>query len=105
MSELDGEDAEGLRVWHWGGTSWSAASTVDGRDDVYPDYNWVEVSGVTTFSPFTLSDRTGGPTAVALMEFASRSNTSLVGILILLAVIIVTTGAGFVLARRLRVRN
>ena len=103
VSELDGQDPDSVRAWHWGSSGWTAAGTVDVRDDVYPDYNWVEVSGVNVYSPFTLSDRTGGPTAVTLVEFAPRPNASLFGLLVLLAIVLITSG-GFVLARRLRAR-
>jgi hypothetical protein len=98
-TELDGQDPESVSAWHWSGSGWTAAGTVDERDDIYPDYRWVEASGVSAYSPFTLSDKVGGPTVVSINDFSSRSMSGVVGAAILLGVLVVTAG-GLVLIRR-----
>ena len=102
VDELDGQDPTAMKAWHWGGSGWSEAGSVEKRDDVYPDYNWVEVSGVSAYSPFTLSDKVGGPTVVALREFTSR--VSFGGYAVAIGLIVLLLGGWvWVLAKRKRV--
>jgi subtilisin family serine protease len=75
---LDGElpggmNASNMQVWHWGGSiPWDAAGTVQGIGTVGTDYHWVQVSGVTSYSPFVLTDAVAGPTAIRITGLAGR---------------------------------
>ena len=60
-SELNGNDESTLQLWRNDGSSWTPQG-VTNRDTVQ---NWVEFSGVTQFSPWTLAGP-AGPTAGAV---------------------------------------
>jgi hypothetical protein len=42
-----------------------------------PGYNWVEVDGVSSYSPFVLDDDVGGPSVVAVRRIGTRGTPSL----------------------------
>jgi uncharacterized repeat protein (TIGR01451 family) len=72
-NELDGHDPQAVQAWHSnGGTSWSLAGTVDDRGLLPTGTHWVDVSGVTAYSPFALSETVSGPTVVQLVRLAGR---------------------------------
>ena len=77
-SELNG-NAEGstLHLWRKTGT-WSDQGQSSNNDDpsTVTDNNWVEKTGVTTFSPWTLSG--SAPTAVRLTRFSAASFSDVV---------------------------
>jgi hypothetical protein len=64
-------------VYHWNGSSW-VLQTYDAQD-TSGDPNWVRASGISSYSPFALSDNepTGGPTAVTLSSFVAKPSTGL----------------------------
>lgn len=69
-SELNGNNESTLQLWRNDGSSWTPQG-VTNRDTVQ---NWVEYSGVTQFSPWTISGPIG-PTA-ALVSVSGRVITS-----------------------------
>jgi len=99
-SELDGQDPDDIQVWRWSGGSWVAAGTVTGRGQNPAGYHWVEVSGVSSYSPFTLSDEVGGPTVVALNRLVTRSTPGVVGGLVLLGALVLAGGLLLITRRR-----
>jgi hypothetical protein len=98
-SELDGQDPDDIQLWRWSGSSWEPAGTVTGRGQNPAGYHWVEVSGVSSYSPFTLSDEVGGPTVVALNRLVTRSIPGMVGGLVLLGALVLA-GTVLLIARR-----
>lgn len=98
-SELDGQDPASMQAWHWAGSGWTTAGIVETRDDIYPDYHWVDASGVNAYSPFTLSDKVGGPTVVSLKYFSSSSTNILIGAALISGILALVT-IGFVLYRK-----
>jgi len=84
-SELSDNDCDALNVYHWNGSAWAAAGTLDtdwgydGRvcaDEGSDPFYSVRVIHVTNFSPFVLSDDEepgGNPTAVTLRSLIARS--------------------------------
>ena len=90
--ELDGQDPSAMKAWHWGSGGWSPAGTVDTRDEIDPDMLWIEVSGVSEYSPFALSDKTGGPTVISLRELGVEPSTGLFAAVVL--TILILSGAG-----------
>ena len=81
-----------MKAWHWGSGGWSPAGTVDTRDEIDPDMLWIEVSGVSEYSPFALSDKTGGPTVISLRELGVEPSTGLFAAVVL--TILILSGAG-----------
>jgi hypothetical protein len=68
-SELDGHTAAELQPWHYAsGSGWSLAGTLSGRGGMASGYGWVEATGVSAYSPFALSERISGPTAVRMVR-------------------------------------
>ena len=65
-AERNGQTLDDLRVWHWSGSAWvqETDTTTTGVDG---DAQWVQVTDVTAYSPFLLSENT--PTAVARARF------------------------------------
>jgi len=63
-AELNGNDEATLQLWRRDGASWASqgATSRDATD------NWVETTGVTQFSPWTIGGP-GGPTAIDLASF------------------------------------
>lgn len=43
-------------AWHWNGSSWDNVDLAPLRDTTDPEGNWVEASGIVSYSPFALSD-------------------------------------------------
>ncbi len=43
-------------VWHWNGSSWDNVDLVPLRDTADPEGYWVEADGISSYSPFALSD-------------------------------------------------
>jgi hypothetical protein len=68
--ELGSIPCDQVQLWHWGGSIWSTAGTVSDRQCAAEPY-YVEVSGVSSFSPFVADDNNpgGSPTAVELAHF------------------------------------
>jgi|GEM_PF-865414 len=66
-AELNGNTEANLKIWHCTGGSWHEQTGTLTRDTTA---NWVQVTGVSDFSPFILADN--NPTAVKLTSFAGR---------------------------------
>jgi hypothetical protein len=71
-SEANGAELSMLRMYHCDGTAWEIlqgayATGSDGASGL----NYVELPGVTEFSPFALS--TGVPTSIGLTNFTARA--------------------------------
>jgi subtilisin family serine protease len=87
-TELDGQDPATLKVWHWNPASgWQAAGSVLSRNSLYVDKYWVEVNGVNTYSPFTLSEKISGPTNVSIETLYANSRNKMVLPIILIGII------------------
>jgi uncharacterized repeat protein (TIGR01451 family) len=72
-AESDGHDPQAVQVWHSdGGSNWSLAGTMQDRGILPGGIHWVDVSGVTAYSPFVLSESLSGPTFVHLEILASQ---------------------------------
>ncbi|MBN2392270.1 MAG: ExeM/NucH family extracellular endonuclease [Anaerolineae bacterium] len=65
-AERNGETLADLQVWHWSGSAWAreTGTTSTGGSG---DAQWVQVTDVDEYSPFSLSENT--PTAVDLASF------------------------------------
>jgi hypothetical protein len=63
-----------MQVWRWNGSSWEAVGTVNARECTTEPY-YVQVTGVSSFSPFVAdNDEPGaGPTVVTLRAFGAHS--------------------------------
>jgi len=101
---LDGEedsedpDPANLFVWHWGGSfPWDSLGS-DGYGTISPDYNWVEVEGVSSYSPFVLAGAV--PTAVTFRAFNVYSNSILVVFLTFAILGLMLTSIIFILRRK-----
>lgn len=70
-SELNSNTEADLVLWRYNGSAWQNA----GRTTIDTTDNWVELSGVTEFSPWALS--AAGPTAVNLSAFSATPNGAL----------------------------
>jgi hypothetical protein len=62
-AEENGQDA--AQVWHWGGSVWEQQA-LGGRDRTGVENNWVQATGVISYSPFALSNEI--PTAVEVLS-------------------------------------
>jgi len=73
-SELpSGANEATLQLWRETGTTWTVQGATSHLDDGAGDANWVELTGVTLFSPWAIAGP-GAPTACKLESFAaSRS--------------------------------
>jgi hypothetical protein len=92
--ELNGNTCTTLDAYHWEGSSWSGALSLDtsygtgGRDCAGTPPS-VQVQGVTGFSPFVL--KSSAPNAVGVRDFAARGGGALlvgVGLAVLGAAIL-----------------
>ncbi len=72
--ELDGQAPGSLNAWHWS-SGWSPAGTTGARGVQPTGYRWVDTSGVTAYSPFTLTEKVSGPTAVTLASLSAQSQS------------------------------
>ena len=97
-AELDDETRADLGVYDWDGSQWveEAGTVTNGGSG---DGQWVQVTGVSSFSPFGLND--ASPTAVKLLAFASRPASS--GILLAWETATEEDNAGFHLYRSTRI--
>jgi len=73
-SELGDTTCSSMQVWRWNGSAWVTAGTSPSRQCTTEPY-YVEVTGVSSFSPFVGdNDEPGGnPTAVTLRSLIARS--------------------------------
>jgi hypothetical protein len=62
-----------LQVWRWTGSAWTLAGTSAAPDCVGTP-NSIQVTGVSSFSPFALSNGIAGPTAVTLRSFSANNS-------------------------------
>ena len=87
-SELGSTTCSGMQVWRWNGSSWEAAGTVNDNQCTTEPY-YVEVTGVSSFSPFVSdnNDPDGGPTAVTLARFTARHAGSMSDFVLPLALV------------------
>lgn len=70
-AERNGVNNADMSVFHWNGSLWnqeSGATTRGGSGDS----QWVQVTDVLSYSPFSLND--GSPTAVTMADFTGRDN-------------------------------
>jgi hypothetical protein len=83
--EANGNPEDGLTAYRWNGTSWQpAGTTVDQSSS--GDLRWVQVAGISEFSPFILDDQT--PTAVTLSALSAHIPTAVPVFLLILLVIL-----------------
>ncbi len=68
-SELNGLNEATLELWRYNGASWASPSGSATRDGVN---NWVEESGITAFSPWTIAGP-GGPTLVEMVDYSATA--------------------------------
>ena len=66
-SELNGNTEADLTLWRYDGSEWQSV----GRTSIDTTNNWVELSGVTAFSPWALASNE--PTAVTLRALTARA--------------------------------
>jgi len=98
-SEADRHKPGSVQVWHWENSSgWSNAGTVEQRSQVFPEYHWIEVSGVNAYSTYAISEKVGGPTAISLKQFSPGRGDAAAPILVLLFAIGFTV-AGIAMVR------
>lgn len=75
-----------LQVWHWTGSAWALAGT--SAPPICGTLNSIQVTGVTSFSPFALSNGIAGPTVITLRSFtANNSSFPLFALFTLLGVV------------------
>ena len=63
-AEENGQDVP--FIWHWAGSAWEQ-ETLSGRGSMGAEYNWVQATGVSAYSPFAAAN--DNPTAVTLVSF------------------------------------
>ncbi len=72
--EKDSQIPANVLPWHWSaGAGWNSAGTVSSRGLLLPDIYWIQADGVNAFSPFALSAKINGPTAVTFLGLSARS--------------------------------
>jgi hypothetical protein len=96
-AELNGNTEGSLDIYHCESGSWVKENSTYNRDSTS---NYVEVTGVDSFSPFILSG--GNPTAVTLACFTARPARGGNGFVLLLALVAVGAVGGMLLRRRQR---
>ncbi|MBE2224360.1 MAG: carboxypeptidase regulatory-like domain-containing protein, partial [Anaerolineae bacterium] len=69
--EANGNPENGVNVYHWNGGSWDLQTGTTTHSSG-GDPRWVQVTGVSNFSPFVLDN--GLPTAVSLTQFTTGSS-------------------------------
>ncbi len=83
--EANGNPEDGLTAYRWNGTNWqSAGTTVDHSSSGDP--RWVQVAGISEFSPFILDDQ--APTAVTLSTLTAHTPPAAPVFLLILLVIL-----------------
>ena len=94
IDEANGNPENGVSVYHWNGTAWDLEmGTYDHSSG--DDPRWVEVTGVSNYSPFVLDNVV--PTAVSLANIGVKTAVS-PSIILILLLLVVGTAVG--LARR-----
>ncbi len=96
-AELNGNTEGSLQIYHCEGGSWVEETGTYSRDGTN---NYVEVTGVDSFSPFILSG--GPPTAVTLQRFTTRPAEGVNGSVMPLALVALGAVGGLVLWARRR---
>lgn len=96
-AELNGNTEGSLDIYHCESGSWVKEDGTYSRDT---DANWVQVTGVDSFSPFILGD--SGPTAVTLARFTAGPAGSGNGFALPLVLVTVGAVGGELLLRRRR---
>lgn len=83
--EANGNPEDSLTAYRWNGINWqSAGTTVDHSNSGDP--RWVQVAGISEFSPFILDDQT--PTAVTLSTLTAHTPTAAPALILILLVIL-----------------
>jgi hypothetical protein len=72
--ELGTQTCANLRVWRWTGSAWASAGTSAAPNCVSTP-NSIQVTGVSSFSPFALSSDPSGPTAITLRSFTADGSS------------------------------
>jgi hypothetical protein len=101
-AELNGQTEGSLKIYHCESGSWVEETGTYSRDSTN---NYVEVTGVDSFSPFILGD--SGPTAVTLARFTScpAVETRFLGETWFLAVLVALGAVGATLLLRTQRRR
>jgi uncharacterized repeat protein (TIGR01451 family) len=99
--ELDGQSPAKLNAWLWG-PGWSPAGTTAGRGQLRDAYYWVDASGVTTFKPFTLTEKVSGPTNVTMVGLSARAGDQRLPTAIAAIGLLGMIGVALVVSRRKR---
>ncbi|MCA9980063.1 MAG: S8 family serine peptidase, partial [Anaerolineales bacterium] len=90
--EANGNAENGVGVYHWNGAGWDLeAGTVTHSSGADP--RWVQVTGVSNYSPFVLDDV--APTAVSLSQLDTNSNPTLPLATIALLLLLLTSTLGW----------
>ncbi len=90
-AELNSLDCATMNAWHWSGAlPWVQAGTSGTRQCATNPYS-LQVTGVTTFSPFALRSGTAGPTSVGSVALSGSASWLPIGMLLL---------TGFVVLRK-----
>ncbi|MCA9875226.1 MAG: S8 family serine peptidase [Anaerolineales bacterium] len=98
--ERNGRNSEAMNVYHWNGANWEQLDSGGELRGHSGRYHFVEVDGVSAYSPFGLSDGSpDAPTAVSLQSLQAAGTNTAVLPLILLSILLLLTG-GWVLRRR-----
>lgn len=70
-------DENALKVWHWEGAyPWVAASAQNYTLGGSGEYRWIEAQDVSGYSPFVISSKAAGPTAIRLRSLSGQGNTA-----------------------------
>jgi hypothetical protein len=96
-SEANGNPENGVSAYHWNGTGWDLEMGAYTRSSG-ADPRWVEVTGVTNYSPFVLDDVT--PTAVSISTISTTPTTPAMHMALGMALLLLLLTSGRWLMRK-----
>jgi len=89
-----------MDAYRWTGSAWQLAGTSGARQCATDPYS-LEVTGISSFSPFALSSGGSGPTSITLRNFAAHSSSySAVSLLYFILGLVALSGGLLVWKRR-----
>jgi len=87
-AELNSLDCTTMNAWHWSGAlPWVQAGTSGTRQCTTDPYS-LQVTGVTTFSPFALRSGAAGPTSVGFVALGGSASLLPIGMLLLAGLVV-----------------
>ena len=87
-AELNSLDCATMNAWHWSGAlPWVQAGTSGTRQCATDPYS-LQVTGVTTFSPFALRSGAAGPTSVGSVALSGSASWLPIGMLLLAGLVV-----------------